>query len=54
MTTIRLSWASTFLIAEIEPSDKERARWGPAITVDRGSKDPSGSLTTVRSWGREY
>jgi hypothetical protein len=37
MTMIRPSWASTFQIAEIELSDKERARWGPAITVNRRS-----------------
>jgi hypothetical protein len=24
------------------------------VDVDHGSKDPSGSLMTIRSWGREY
>jgi hypothetical protein len=37
MTMIRPSWASTLQIVEIELSDKERAHWVPAITVNRRS-----------------
>jgi hypothetical protein len=34
---IKKSRVSTFQIAEIELSDKERAHWGSAITVNRRS-----------------
>jgi hypothetical protein len=41
MTPVRPGWASTFQIAEVELSDKEQARRGPTITVNRRSTDTS-------------
>jgi hypothetical protein len=38
---IRSSWVSTFLIVEIEPSDKEQARWFPVMSVIRRSMKKS-------------
>jgi hypothetical protein len=40
-TLVRPSWVSTFQIVEGELSDKEHARWGPTITVNRRSTDTS-------------